>query len=305
MDGDKLFNDFKSVRLELANRISALNPNSGGVIDTTGYPVGYNGLSQEVLTAAFLSTYGGKNSAKMDVSSPFPKIPLPNWRLNYTGFSKIKGVSKYFQSLSLVHSYTCTYNVGNYSTNLLYKEDANGNSKDRDLLGNFIPKREIGQITISEQLNPLIGFDMTLKNSVMIKVEYKRNRNTSLSFSNNQITEMTSNELAVSAGYRIKDITIGFIFSGMKRQITSDLNLSLAFALKDNQTILRKIAEEINQISAGSLSITINFAADYQISKMVGLSLYYDHTINRPYISQQYNNMNVDAGIKVRLMLTQ
>lgn len=305
MDGDKLFNDFKSVRLELANRISALNPNSGGVIDTTGYPVGYNGLSQEVLTAAFLSTYGGKNSAKMDVSSPFPKIPLPNWRLNYTGFTKIKGVSKYFQSLSLVHSYTCTYNVGNYSTNLLYKEDANGNSKDRDLLGNFIPKREIGQITISEQLNPLIGFDMTLKNSVMIKVEYKRNRNTSLSFSNNQITEMTSNELAVSAGYRIKDITIGFIFSGMKRQITSDLNLSLAFALKDNQTILRKIAEEINQISAGSLSITINFAADYQISKMVGLSLYYDHTINRPYISQQYNNMNVDAGIKVRLMLTQ
>ena len=51
--------------------------------------------------------------------------------------------------------------------------------------------------------------------------------------------------------------------------------------------------------------MTINFAADYQLSKLVGLTLYYDHVINKPYISQQYNNMNIDAGIKVRLMLTQ
>lgn len=304
-NGNELFEQFKACRFELAQRISALNPNSEGVIDSTGYPVGYGALSQEVLTAAFLSTYGGKNSATVDVSSPFPKIPLPNWRLNYTGFTKIKGVNKYFQSLSLLHAYTCVYNIGNYTSNMLYTEDANGNPNARDLNGNFIPVREIGQITISEQLNPLIGFDMTLKNSLMIKVEYKRNRNTSLSFANNQITETTSNEFAFSAGYRIKDITIGFIFSGMKRQIKSDLNLSLSFAVKDNQTILRKIAENVNQVSAGSLGITINFAADYQLSQMIGLTLYYDHQINRPYISQTYNNMNLEAGIKVRLMLTQ
>lgn len=304
-DGDKIFEEFKNIRYELATRLSENNPHSGGVIDTTGYPVGYGKLSQDVLTSAFLAAYAGKNSATLDVSSPFPKLPLPNWRLNYTGFTKIKGVDKVFQSLSITHAYTCTYNIGNYTTNLLYTEDINGNSTALDQLGNFIPSREIGQITISEQLNPLIGFDMTLKNSLMIKVEYKRSRNTSLSFANNQITEMTSNELAVSAGYRIKDITIGFIFSGMKRQVTSDLNLTLSFALKDNQTVLRKIAEEINQISAGSLSMTINFAADYQLSKMVGLTLYYDHIINKPYISQQYNNMNIDAGIKVRLMLAQ
>lgn len=305
-DGDKLFEDFKAVRYELATRLSELNPNSGGVInDTTGYPVGYGRLSQDVLTSAFLCAYAGKNSSTVDVTSPFPKLPLPNWRLNYTGFTKIKGVQKVFQSLSLTHAYTCTYNIGNYATNLLYTADANGNPTAFDQMDNFVPNREIGQITISEQLNPLIGFDMTLKNSLMIKVEYKRSRNTSLSFANNQITEMTSNELAVSAGYRIKDITIGFIFSGMKRQVTSDLNLSISFALKDNQTVLRKIAEEINQISAGSLSMTINFSADYQLSKMVGLTLYYDHVINKPYISQQYNNMNIDAGLKVRLMLAQ
>ena len=306
VDGNKLFDEFRAVRYELATRLSELNPNSGGVInDTTGYPVGYGRLSQEVLTAAFLCTYAGKTVEKVDVTSPFPKFPMPNWRLNYTGFTKIKAVQKVFQSLSITHAYTCTYNVGNYASNLLYREDAYGNANALDQLDNFTSMYEIGQITISEQLNPLIGFDMTLKNSLMIKVEYKRSRNTSLSFANNQITEMTSNELAVSAGYRIKDITIGFIFSGMKRQVTSDLNLTVSFAMKDNRTVLRKIAEEINQVSAGSLSMTINFAADYQLSKLVGLTLYYDHVINKPYISQQYNNMNIDAGIKVRLMLTQ
>ena len=223
VDGDKMFEEFKSIRYELANRLSELNPNSGGAInDTTGYPVGYGKLSQEVLTAAFLCTYAGKKTDKVDVTSPFPKFPMPNWRLNYTGFTKIKAVQKVFQSLSITHAYTCTYNVGNYASNMLYGEDAYGNANAFDQLDNFISKYEIGQITISEQLNPLIGFDMTLKNSLMIKVEYKRSRNTSLSFANNQITEMTSNELAVSAGYRIKDITIGFVFSGMKRQVTSD-----------------------------------------------------------------------------------
>ena len=305
-NGDEMFEEFKEARYELSGRLSEVNPNSGSIVDdTTGYYVGYGRLSQEVLAAAFLNVYTGKNRSTMAVGTPFLKLPLPNWRLNYTGFTKIKGVNKYFQSLSLLHAYTCTYNVASYASNLYYTEDANGFSNARDQLGNFISKYDIGQISISEALNPLIGFDMTLKNSVMIKVEYKRSRNISLSFANNQITETTSNELAVSAGYRIKDITIGFIFSGMKRQITSDLNLSIAFALKDNRTILRKIAEEINQISAGSLSMTINFSADYQLSKMVGLTLYYDHIINRPYISQQYNNMNIEAGLKVRLMLTQ
>ena len=111
-----LFEEFKAARYELATRLSALNPNSGGVInDTTGYPIGYGKLSQEVLTSAFLCAYAGKSTGKVDVSSPFPKFPMPNWRLNYTGFTKIKAVQKVFQSLSITHAYTCTYNVGNYT----------------------------------------------------------------------------------------------------------------------------------------------------------------------------------------------
>jgi cell surface protein SprA len=156
-----------------------------------------------------------------------------------------------------------------------------------------------------ESFKPRIGFDMTLTNSLMIKGQYDRSRNLSLSFANNQLTEMASNEISINAGYRFKDLKIGIAFAGSKRQIVSDLNIAVGFSLRDNTTTLRKIAENVNQISSGMLNFSINATADYQISTMVGLQLYYKHLINKPYISTQYQNSNIEAGISVRLTLTQ
>jgi len=195
--------------------------------------------------------------------------------------------------------------VGGYTTNILYASDERGNPTAFDPLGNFISKVDFSQVSFNEQFSPLIGFDMTLKNSMSIRVEFKKGRNVSLSFANNQITEMGTNELVITTGYRFKDIKIGFVFSGMKRQVVSDLNLSVSFALKDNITTLRKIEENQKQVSSGMMNMLINVTADYQISQMVGLRYYYTHNLNKPYISTQYDNLNIETGITVRLMLTQ
>ena len=303
-NGDDVFADFMEARHYLAEQIAANNPNSQGINPETGYPDGYDGIAQDVLTKALLSAYGGRKVEKINVKNEFPVFPLPNWRINYNGLTKIKGVNKVFQSFSINHAYTSTFTVGGYTTNPLYREDANGNSLVKNTLGNFIPKHEFSQVSISEQFAPLIGIDMTFKNSLLLKVEYKQSRNVALSFTNNQITETSSSELTCSAGYRFKDIKIGFVFSGMKRQVVSDLNLTAGFGMKKNLTVLRKIVENINQISAGMVTMTINVAADYQISSRVGLKFYYDQVINRPKISNQYDNMNFETGISVRLMLT-
>jgi len=301
---DDVFNEFRDLRFQIAQKVAADNPNSVG-LDSLGYPSGYNTLSQEVLMYSFMATYMGKNPDKMKVSTPFIKVPLPNWQLRYNGLTKIKAVAKVFQNFSINHNYTCTYSIGNYKTNLFYNPDKNGHPSTLDALDNFIPEYEITQISMVENFSPLIGFDMTLTNSFMIKVDYKRGRNIALSFANNQITEMFSNEFSVNAGYRFKDLKIGISFAGAKRQIVSDLNITVGFSLRDNTTTLRKIAENVNQISAGMLNFSINASAEYQISAMIGLSLYYNHLINKPYISTQYQNSNVEAGISVRLMLTQ
>jgi cell surface protein SprA len=305
-DPDKIFQEFRDLRKMMAERISSHNPNYTGEVDPeTGFPIGYSGVNKEVLTAAFLATYGGQNSAKLDVTSPFPKIPMPNWRLNYNGLTRNKFFAKYFQNFSLSHSYTNTYTVGNFSTNINYEEDAQGNPTAVDPLGNFIAKRDFQQIAINEQFGPFIGFDMTLKNSLMLKVEYKKGRNVSMSFANNQITEVNTNEISISSGYRFKDLKLGFVFSGEKRQTVSDLNVTVGFALRDNMTVLRKIEENQNQISAGMLTVTINISADYQISQMVGLRYYYNQVINRPKTSLTNNNMNLETGFSVRLLLAQ
>ncbi len=303
-DYDDLFNDFRAVRQQVAQRFAEDNPNYTGQVDEHGYPVGYSEVSQDVLMASFFAAYMGKDASTMDISTPFVKIPLPNWRLNYNGFSKIKGIDKIFQSLSLIHNYTCTYQVGSYTTNVAYLDDHSA----LNTLGDFIPTYELNQIAISEQFGPLVGFDMTLKNSMLLKVEYKQSRNVALSFSNNQITETSSWELSTSAGYRFKDLKLGLIFSGVKRQFVSDLNVTAGVSIKDTKTVLRKIQEDASdqsQVTSGMLIATINVAAEYQFSQMVGLKFFYDQTINRPAMSNQYNNMNFETGISVTLNLSQ
>ncbi len=300
-DYDQLFEDFSNSRRNIAVRLAEKRYGTAQDVPQNGYPDGYSDVSQDVLMNAFFATYMGKDASKMDLSGPFLKIPLPNWRVNYNGFSKIKGVDKVFQSLSLTHSYTCSYRVGSYSTNVSYVQ--NGNA--RNTLGDYIPEYELNQIALSESFGPLIGFDMTLKNSMLLKVEYKQSREVALSFANNQITESSTYELAVSGGYRFKDLKLGLIFAGEKRQFVSDLNVTAGVGLKNNMMVLRKIQESINQVSSGSLNVTVNVSAEYQFSRLVGLKFYYDQTINRPKISNQYNTMNFETGVSVNLILSQ
>ena len=83
------------------------------------------------------------------------------------------------------------------------------------------------------------------------------------------------------------------------------MNVTAGFGLKDNQTMLRRITEDNEQVTSGSLNVTINVAADYQFSRMVSMKFYYDQAINRPKVMNQYNNMNFETGIQLQLMLSQ
>jgi cell surface protein SprA len=306
-NGDDLFRDFRSIRAEMSKKI-AQDRGISEIDPETGYPSGYNGIQQEVLTTAFLATYGGKKSKNINTSTPFLKMPLPNWNVNYTGLTKIPIFKKVFQSFSIVHRYIASYGLGNFTRDILYEENPDTKHPSaRNDLNNFIPKYTLSQVSLNEKFEPLVGFDMTLVNSFLLRIEFKKGRNVSMSFTNNQITEMLNNELVISAGYRFKDIKIGLIFSGAKRQIVSDLNLTAGFGLRDNKTTIRKIEENVNQISSGMLAMTIDVAADYQLSKMVGLRFFYKQIINKPKMvgANQYDNTNVDCGISVRLLLNQ
>ena len=309
-NSNDIFNKFKDYRLKIAMRLAARNPNSTNqIIDSTGYPDGYGATSQEVLIPAFLAAYLGKSPDNISLT-PFSErilksIPLPNWRLTYNGLTKIGFIKRYFRSVTLSHTYRCTYNVNSFSTNVRYKEDEDGFAYIRDQIGNFLSGKEIGQVSITEQFSPLIGFDMTMNNSLLVKFEWKKSRNLSLSFANNQLTEITSNEYVIGAGYRIKDVSFNLNLGGKRRLIKSDLNLKADFSVRQNKTTLRKLVENMDQVSAGGQIISINVSADYQISEKFNIRLFYDHIINNPYVSSQYPNSNINGGLSLRFTLAQ
>ena len=89
------------------------------------------------------------------------------------------------------------------------------NTKDAN--GNYLAKYEIGQISISEQLSPLIKVDMNWKNSLLTSFEIKKTRNLTMSFTNNQLTEVRGTEYIIGGGYRFKDVKLPLKFGNMKK----------------------------------------------------------------------------------------
>lgn len=300
-----LFENLKESRLLIAQRFAAENPWSTGV-DSTGYPIGYGPNNQEVLSVAFLAAYKGQDPAKISLTG-FPKIPLPNWRITYDGLSKLKFFRKFLRNLTLSHSYISTYSVGGYVSNIAYREQ-DGFPSEFNAAGNFIPAREMNVVTLTEQFSPLIRFDMGWINSLITTFEIRKARNLSFSFVNNQLTEIKSTEYVAGIGYRFKNLRLNFsgLFGGGKKsRTTSDLNIKLDFALRQNKTVLRRVDEDINQISSGQQRLAINFSADYNLSARFNIRFYFDKDIMTPYVSNQYRTSNTQGGLALRFTLSQ
>ncbi|MEI7597100.1 MAG: cell surface protein SprA [Bacteroidota bacterium] len=311
----EVFQNFKDNRVIIANRLAAENPEWGEYINddfkdtVTGiiYPQGYGPTSQEVLIPAFLAAYTGTSASKIKLTA-FPAIPLPNWRVTYNGLTKLDFFKKYFKTFTLGHGYRCNYNVGSYVSNINFRDyDNDGYSAIREELGykNIINKNEIGQISISEQFGPLINFDMTWLNSIMTKVEIKKSRDLALSLTNNQLTEVRGTEFVIGGGYRIKDVQIPIKSGGRVTRLKSDVNIITNVSVRTNKTVLRKLVEDVNQVSSGQRIISINTSVDYQINQRFNIRLFFDKIINNPFVSSQFPNSNTNAGISLRFSLAQ
>ncbi len=310
-DVSETFINFLNSRQEVAYRLANDNKSwdQGEVYDSlTGemYPRGYTSSSQPVLYYAFLSAYSGQDASSVNVSSPFPKFPIPNWRLTFNGLTKIKAVGKLFRTVNITHGYRSMLSIASWTTNVNFDpENANQTFPNSD---NYITQYDVGIVSVMEQYSPLIGVDVTMHNSLSAKIEYKKSRKLDLSFVNNQLTEVVGAEVVVGLGYRIKNLkfSIGSMSGGGKnKSYKSDLNLKIDFGIRDNKTTLRRIDEVNNQVSAGTKQFTLNFAGDYMLSQSIQLKLYYNWISSNPYVSSQMPNSTTSGGFSLRFNLAQ
>lgn len=295
------FRNFLNNRLEISERIATERSVDLNDRDSSGYVRGYGKTQQDVLIPAFFAAY--TRTPLGDVPTDFfRQMPKPNWRLTYDGLAKIESVKKYFKNLSINHAYRATFNIASYTTNQFFADDGFGNSVTRDLRENFLPQREIQVVTLSEQLSPFIGFDGTMQNSLLTKIDLKRDRNISLSLANSQITEIKTNEIVTGVGYRFKDVIPPFA-TRLGWNLKSDLNLRCDVSFRRNYTTIRQVETELNEITAGQRVISIRMNADYVINQRLNIRLFYDRQVTRPEVTTTFPTSNTRIGLMLRFTI--
>ena len=306
---NETFQKLRSNRAIISQRLGDRNANSiGRGLDTLGNPTefasGYGETSQEVLLYSFLAAYSDTDPNDQKISDFTKLIPMPNWDVNYDGLSKIPLFKKYFRSVTLRHAYSSTFSVGSFTRNQLFQVDSlNGDPFVPDVNGNIIVERQLGNATISERFSPLINIDIKWNNSLITGVELRRDRSMSLSFNNNQITEVVGKEYIVSLGYRVSSLKLPFKVGKVEK--ASDLDLRADISIRDNQTVIRRIVENRNELTAGQRIFSIKFTADYRFSSKLNLRFFYDRVANTPRISSTFPTANTNAGLSLRFTLSQ
>ena len=287
------FDAFRTNRLVVADRLAEKYYGTGSIPrDAEGYPVGFGKNSQQVLLPSFLAAYSGQDAGKVS-TGVFKSIPLPNWNIKYTGFMRYKWFKDSFKTFSIQHGYRASYNINAFRSNL--------NTTPTDANGNFYANKLISNVNLSEQFNPLIKVDLTLKNSLKILAEIKKDRTLNMSFDNNLLTEVSGNEYIVGLGYRIKDVTINSALADNPNGlIKSDINIKADFSLRKNNTIVRYLDYDNNQLGGGQDMWSIKFTADYSFSKNMTAILFYDHQFSQAVISTSFPITNIRAGFTLR-----
>ena len=297
--GSAAFDDFRTNRLIVANRLATqrgIDINNPINRDAEGFPLGYGKNNQAVLLPAFLAAYSGGDASAVTLGS-FRSFPLPNWAVKYNGLMRYGIFKENFKRFSLQHNYRASYTINAFRSNFKYDNEPNG----VDASGNFNNQTIMSNINLVEQFNPLIRMDFELKSSLKVLTEIKKDRALSMSFDNNLLTEVKGVEYIVGLGYRIKDVifssTLADSPSGI---IKGDINLAADIAYRNNQTIVRYLDYENNQLSGGQNIWSLKIKADYSFSKNLTAIFFYDHSFSKAVISTSFPLTNVRSGFTLR-----
>jgi cell surface protein SprA len=296
-----LFNNFENYRDIIKQRLDGQATGTGE----------YSSNGQDVLIPAFLAAYLGNDPSTANLN-PFPKTPLPNWRIDYRGLSRLKGLSDLFTSINLTHAYSSTYDVSNFSNSLQYQQGLElFNTLQQlqrptltNLEGQFIPIYVLNQVVLTERYTPLIGIDVLTKQRMNIAINYNRERNLGLNFSNSQVTEQASADFGLTLSYTKANVRIPFKINGQQKVLKNDLQMRLDTKVGNTQQVQRKIGEEAT-ITNGNLNFQFRPTLSYVINRSLNLTLYFERTVNDPRVTTAYRRSNTAFGGQLRFNLSQ
>jgi cell surface protein SprA len=261
---------------------------------------------------AFIAAYSGKSADGVSLS-PFPSIPLPNWRIDYNGLSKVGIFKELFQSVTISHGYQSSYGVTNYNNSLDLTPEANKlvsvNRRVEDynvtyFNENATPIYVINMVTISEQFAPLIGVNVRTKSRLTARAEYKTKRDLMLNISNAEVSEQNNKDVSFELGYTKNNVTLPFKSQGRTIVLKNDVTFRLNFSVTNGKTIQRKIDRPATMVS-GNINYQLRPNISYVVNQKLTLQAYFERTVNTPVVTTSYKRAVTRFGIQVRFSLAQ
>lgn len=325
-DINGLFKRFENNRLVVSNRLGVDAGNTDPhTEDGPQYKFGYGKIQQEVLLPSFVAAYTEKdaNSVGLDV---FKINPSVNWKLNYNGLSKVGNLSKIFSSIQISHGYKSTLTVSSYNTDIFYDPEQ-PNTID-SLNFNYVARYEIPQVIVNEQMAPLLGIDVKLRNDMTFRVDFKKSRTLAMSFIDYQLAETRSSGYLVGFGYRMRNVNIPFLTNSKTKKTSSkkkktdtapgpggrpaggnaqqanDMNFKFDFELRDDITVNHRLDQLDEAVpTRGARTVSINPSIDYAINRRLTLRLFTDYRRTVPKTSQAFPITTLNAGVTVQFKL--
>lgn len=314
-ESSALFNTFKNNREDIKKRL---------IEDFGTAEDNYDKNSQDVLIPAFFAAYSGTDPKKVKYS-PFYNIPLPNWRIDYGGLANVGWFKKKFSNISITHSYTSTYSVGNFVSSLDYQDysqltlqnmlyplsaEAYRSVGQAPFLatpflneqGQLIPVYQMSLISFQEKFGPLIGFTGTTKGKVSWRIEYAQDRNVGLNLTSSIVAELSNRDLTIGIGFTRANMLIPFKVNGKKVRLPNDLKFNCNLTIRDTRTLTRKLDAETTA-TQGFYNFQFRPQLSYNVNKKLSLNLYFDRMFNNPLVANQYVRATTQGGIQVRFSL--
>ena len=269
--------------------------------------LGYGPLQQDVLVNSFLTTYRGERASGGERNiSPFSRLPLPNWNIQYNGLTQYPVFKKIFESFTIKHGYSSRTTIANFNSDFRY--EGGGEIKNPikldSLSNNFIPLYFMPNVGFNENFSPLLGIDFTLKNKMNFRFEFKKSRMVSMSLIDYQLTENVSSGFTFGYGFQTKSITLPFTnFEGKKIELKNGARISCDVNYTDNFIVNHRVGQDIRIPVGGAIRLMINPKVDVQVNDKFNLQLFYSYIYNEPRISNTFPMSNGAGGMRMSFSL--
>lgn len=220
------------------------------------------------------------------------RLVLPNWKVYYDGLNRYDFIKKVLNHLAFTHAYSCIHSVEVMHTG------------ERNVASKSVDKKMVSAKTwVKEGFTPLVGIDAIFRNGLTASLRHNKIYSIVLNHGGNQLINGVNQDINLAFAYKIvadrqqngkkygsfSDGGILLKVEGAARRMTNGINYKDA---------IREV------YTSGNKSYFIRFNADYDKSRSISYSFYFNMEVDQPLAGQfSYPSYIMSTGFSVRLQL--